>query len=432
MTKARYLTIGYSAGAIGMIEAIRQYDKDGTILALTKEPYVAYGRPAIVDYAMGKIDEEGIFYRGSVYSTLKKVTVRTGAEVVAINAKSKTVKLATGEEIGYEYLLINTGGKPISPPMPGKELEGVMHFFTLDEAKKMRQQVLERGARRAVVIGGGLIGLKATEALVHLGVEVVMVELAPIILGRALDPVSSRLMAEKMQKHGVRIYTNASVTEILGDTRVRQVKLSTGEVIDTDLVYISIGVTPESKLAEDAGITVNRGIEVNRYMQTNLRDIYAAGDVAKGYNFLTKENMVIAIWPVARKMGYFAGLSMVGKPLEYDGSIPMNSLYFEDLYTISYGETNPQNPSEYEILEKLYDDGVTYRKFVIKDNRIMGAVFVNDITRAGIVKGLIYEDVPVSKYKDKLLRRDFSFVDLPKSYRSFVYGKPFKELLAKE
>jgi len=110
----------------------------------------------------------------------------------------------------------------------------------------------------------------------------------------------------------------------------------------------------------------------------------------------------------------------------------MNSLYFEDLYTISYGETNPQNPSDYEILEKLYDDGITYRKFVIKDNRIMGAVFVNDITRAGIVKGLIYEDVPVSKYKDKLLRRDFSFVDLPKSYRSFVYGKPFKELLAKE
>ena len=235
-----------------------------------------------------------------------------------------------------------------------------------------------------------------------------------------------------MQKHGVTIYTNTSVTEILGDNRVRQVKLSNGEIIDTDLVYISIGVTPESKLAEDAGITVNRGIEVNRYMQTNLPDVYAAGDVAKGYNFLTKDNMVIAIWPVARKMGYFAGLSMVGKPLEYDGSIPMNSLYFEDLYTISYGETNPQNPSDYEIIEKLYDDGVTYRKFVIKDNRLMGAVFVNDITHAGIVKGLIYEDIPVSKYKDKLLKRDFSFVDLPKSYRAFVYGKPFKELLAKE
>lgn len=428
--KARYLSIGYSAGAVGMVEAIRKYDNKNRIVAITREKYPVYGRPAIVDYAMGKIDDDGIAYKGLGYSRFRNVETLAGKEAVKINANAHTVELNDGQVIEYEKLLLNMGGKPISPPIPGKELPGVMYFFNLDEAKEMRRRVVEGGAKRAVVIGGGLIGLKATEALVHLGVKVTIVELAPAILTRGLDPVGSDLMTQKMKECGVEIFTGTEVSEIRGDKAARSVKLKSGEVIDTDLVFISIGVTPEARLAEESGVVVNRGIEIDGHMQTNLKDVYSAGDVAKGYNFLSKENMVIAIWPVARKMGYYAGLNMMGMDKEYDGSIPMNSLYFDDLYTISFGETNPQNPGDYEILEKFYDKR-TYRKLLIKDDLIAGAVFVNDISRAGIVKGLIYEKIPVKGYKDQLLKKDFAFIDLPKDYRDITYTNPFKALIAR-
>lgn len=430
MLKAKYVSIGYSAGAIGMIEAIRKQDKKAGILCITKENYPAYGRPAIVDYAMHKIDEEGIFYKGKDYSKMRGVDVKLGTAVTGIDAKAHTLALSNGEQVSYEKLLVNTGGKPISPPLPGKELKGVMHFFNLDEAKEMRRQVKENGVKTAVVIGGGLIGLKATEALCHLGVKVTMVELMPMILSRSLDELSSRMMTEKLQKAGVEVITGSSVKEIIGDGKVRKVKLDNGKEIETELVYIAIGVTPDTELAEKAGAKANKGIEVDRRMQTSLKDVYAAGDAVKGYNFLTGTDMVIAIWPVARRMGYDAGLNMMGVDKEYDGSIPMNSLYFEDLYTISYGESNPQEPKNYEIIDRKYPDGKSYRKFVIKDDRIVGAVFVNDISRAGIVRGLMTECVPVSKYKDQLLKKDFSFVHLPKDYREKVYTVPFIELQA--
>ncbi len=428
--KAKYLSIGYSAGAIGMIEAIRKYDKKNKILAVTKENFTAYGRPAIVDYAMGRIGDEGIAYRGMEYSGFRGVDTILGKEAVKINAGTNTVELDDGTSIRYENLLLNTGGKPISPPIPGKELKGVMYFFNLDDAKEMRKKVIEKGAKSAVVIGGGLIGLKATEALTHLGVKVSIVELAPSILSKGLDPVGSCLMAEKLKAFGVGIYTGTEVSSINGEKTVRSVTLKSGDTIDTDLVFISIGVTPETKLAESCGVKASRGIEVDRFMKTNVPGIYCAGDAAKGYNFLNKENMVIAIWPVARKMGYFAGMNMMGFNCEYDGSIPMNSLYFDDLYTISFGETNPADPDSCEILEKFYDRR-TYRKLFIRDGLVEGAVFVNDISRSGIIKGLIYEKIPVNSFKDKLLNKDFSFIHTQKKYRDLVYTIPFKDLKAK-
>ncbi len=428
--KAKYVSIGYSAGAIGMVEVIRKYDKKSKILAITKEKFTAYGRPAIVDYAMGRINDDGIAYKGLGYSKFRNVDTVLGKEAVKVDAKAHTVELSDGQVVEYEKLLLNIGGKPISPPIPGKELKGVMYFFNLEDAKEMRKAVVDKGAKRAVVIGGGLIGLKATEALAHLGVKVTIVELAPAILTRGLDPAGSELMTQKMKECDVEIFTGTEVSEIIGDKSVKKVRLKTGHEIETDLVFISIGVTPDTRLAEESGVKANRGIEVDRHMQTNLKDIYSAGDAAKGYNFLTKENMVIAIWPVARKMGYNAGMNMMGMDNEYDGSIPMNSLFFDDLYTISFGETNPQNPQDYEILEKRYDSK-TYRKIIIKDYLIVGAVFVNDISRSGIIKGMIYEKIPVTAIKDQLLKKDFSFIDLPKKYRDITYTTPFKDLIAR-
>ncbi len=429
--KTKYLSIGYSAGAIGMIEAIRQYDKKSKILALTKENFTAYGRPAIVDYAMGKIGDDGIAYKGKDYSEYRGVEAMLGREALKINPGLHTVEISGGKTVEYEKLLLNMGGKPISPPIPGKNLPGVMYFFSIDDARKMRKMVIEERAKRAVVIGGGLIGLKATEALSHLGVKVSIVELAPVILSRGLDPVGSDLMTKKLCEFGVDIYTKDEVVEITGDKKVRKVRLKSGLTIDTDLVFISIGVTPDTLLAENCGVKASKGIEVDRKMKTNIEDIYSAGDAAKGYNFVSKENMVIAIWPVARKMGYFAGLNMMGIDCEYDGSIPMNSLYFDDLYTISFGETNPPSgSSSYEILERFYDKK-TYRKIFIKDGLIAGAVFVGDISRSGIVKGLIYEKIPVAPFKDKLLKKDFSFINTPKKYRELIYTFPFKDLEAK-
>jgi len=186
------------------------------------------------------------------------------------------------------------------------------------------------------------------------------------------------------------------------------------------LLIIAIGVRPNLELIEDTPINYDRGIIVDEYMRTNLEDVYAAGDVAQGKDFLTQGNSVIAVWPVAFRQGKIAGWNMAGRRVAYEGLFAMNSVELAGIPTISFGMTNPPEGDDFEILTRKDENANFYRKIVLKDNRIVGAIFLGKIERAGIFSGLIKDRLDVSSFKEELLSDDFGLLVLPAGYRKHM------------
>ncbi|ACM22450.1 NAD(P)/FAD-dependent oxidoreductase [Thermotoga neapolitana] len=411
----RYIVVGSGPAGLNAIEAIRELDKDGEILLTTAEKYVGYSRP-LITYLLGrKVTEEKMYYRTEDYLKEMGVSIKPATRVERVIPKEKVVVTSTGEKIAYDKLLLAVGGKPFVPKIEGLEgKEGVFTFTTWEDEERVERYIKENDVREAVVLGGGLIGLKTTEALMELGVKVTIVELADRILSVTFDKKASEIITNALKKEGCDVITNDTIVAVKGEGSVSSVVLKSGKEIPTRLLIIAIGVRPNVDFLKDSGIEINRGIVVNEKMETSEKDIYAAGDCTEFYDLIDGQRKTIAIWPVAVAQGRVAGYNMAGGNVRYPGGIPMNSVELAGIPTISVGHTNVEG-DEYEIL--TYEEGNTYKKMVIKDNKLIGAVLVNDIDRAGIYTGLILQKMDVSSFKDKLLDENFGLVYLPKEFR---------------
>lgn len=416
----RYLIVGNSAAAVGAIEAIRQRDRRGSIMVLSGEPYPSYCRPLISYYLAGKVSEKALVYRKPEFYRKNRVEVMTGKTVARLHPEERVVRMECGQDFSYEKLLIASGGVPLVPPMERGNAEGVFRFTTLNDAKGIRRYVGRMHVRRAVVLGGGLIGLKATEALQGLSLEVVVVELADRILSVTFDQTASQIMADQLRSTGVNLITGNTVAEVqVRGGRVRGVVLRDGSSLECQLVIVAIGVKPNTSLIGGSGIATNRGILVNRYMETNLPDVYAAGDVAEAYDLLLGSNRIMAIWPNAYRQGAIAGYNMAGDQREYGGGFFMNSVEIGGLPSISVGITDPPG-HECETMEQWDGRRMAYKKLVFRENRLVGAIVIGDIDRAGIYTGLIQHKLDVGEFRKNLLRSDFGLISLPKAYRKHL------------
>lgn len=409
----RYLIIGNSAGGIGAIEAIRLVDKEGSIVIVSDEMYPVYSRPLISEHLAGERKLEGILYRSEDFYRQNQVQTVFGKRAVRLDLDLCEIELEDEKKVFYEKLLLATGGTPIVPPMEGLDKKGVFTFTTLDDAKGIAEK-LSNGAKKAVVIGGGLIGISVTDALRKCGVEVTIVELMDRILGAVLDEEASQMAKETVEDAGVVFRTGHTVKKIIGkddeDVIVGGVILDDGEYIKCDLVIVAIGVIPRIDLTKDTGINVNRGILVERHMATNIPNVYACGDVAESYDFIYKGDRIIPIWPNAYIGGRIAGYNMAGKEAEYPGGTAMNSLKYFGLYVSSAGMVNAMN-DDCEVIS--HRDNGLYQKFVIRDDKLVGMVLVRDIERAGIFYGLMRDGVDVSGFKDSFISDKFGLVNLP-------------------
>lgn len=407
--RTKYLIIGNSAGGIGAAEAIRQVDKAGSIIIISDELYSAYSRPLISEYlAEGRPLEKMLFRPADFY---EKNNIRTllGRKVERFDIDEHAIELESGQGIIWEKLLLATGGVPVVPPIEGIEAREVFTFTTLDDAKAIDKS-LNRAAQ-SVVIGGGLIGVSVTEALVKRGTQVTVVEMKERLLNTILDEEVSALEEETLRRAGVSIITGHTVAEINDSSgTVSSVTLDDGCRIPCNLVIVAIGVLPRIELVSGNGIKTNRGIVVDRYMTTSSSDVYACGDAAEAYDFIYGENRLTPIWPNAYLGGRVAGFNMAGVPTEYPGGTAMNSLRYFGLDVVSAGIVTPPNDS-YQVLSKKYSN--IYRKVVLKDGLVVGMVFVGNIEKSGIVFGLMKDKINVDSFKQELLAYDFGLASLP-------------------
>lgn len=406
--------IGNSAAMVGAVEAIRKYDKNSKIIVISDEKYHVYSRPLISYYLGNSVSEDKMIYRNKDFYKKNNVETILGIKAVSIDENKKEVYLENGDCIRYDRLLIATGGKPIVPPIEGLNKKNVHTFIKLDDAKKLKNSV--KPGSKAVIVGGGLIGFKAAEGLHELGVDVTIVELADRILSAILDCEGATIVSQRLKDDGIKIITGTTVDKVLGDEYVKGVLLKNGQELEADNLIIAIGVIPNVDVVKNTSINVNRGILVDSTMKTNVDDVYAAGDVAEGYDMLIKSNRVVPIWPNAYMQGEIAGHIMLNIDKNFKGIFPMNSIGYKDTFMITAGIINPPE-DDFEVLIKLDYDKKAYKKLVLKENKLKGFILINDIDRAGIFTGFIKNETDITPFKENLLNDDFGFIYLPKYLR---------------
>jgi NAD(P)H-nitrite reductase large subunit len=421
MTK--YVIIGGSAGGIGAVEAIREVDPVGTLTVISEETVPQYSRPMISEYVSREATLDTMKYRGDQFWKNNNAEALTGRTATKIDFTKKQVELDGGTKIDYEKLLIATGGKPFVPRMEGGEKDGVFTFTELSSAKGIEAKLEQ--SKSAVVIGGGLIGVSASEALVKRGIKVTLVELKEDILNLILDKTASEIAEKVLTEAGVTVITGQSVQRLLGkkdkQSAVGGVVMTDGTEVPCDLVVVAIGVIPRTELVKETPVKVNRGIVVDRSMRTSIPDVYACGDVAEAHDFLIDGNRLLPLWPLAHLGGRVAGYNMAGKPAEYEGGTVMSSLKYFDLPVIAVGTVNPENINDYEVLVELKPEKTVYKKILLKDGKIVGFIFLGDLERAGIFFRLLKSHVDVSEIKGMLLSEGFGIVTLPEQLRKELF-----------
>ena len=420
---SKYVIIGASAGGIGAVEAIREVDLVGEITVISNEQVPQYSRPMISEYVSRETTLDNIKYRSDEFWKNNKVKILAGKTATKINFGKKYVKLDDEEKISYDKLLIATGGKPFVPQIEGREKEGVFTFTELSNAEAIEAKVGTSSS--AVVIGGGLIGVSASEALVKRGIKVTLVELKDNILNLILDKTASLIAEKVLNDAGVTIITGMSVQRILGrkgnEKSVSGVILTDGKEVSCDFVVVAIGVIPRTELVKDTLIKVNRGIIVDRFMKTNLLDVYACGDVVEAHDFLIDESRLLPLWPLAHIGGRVAGYNMAGKQVEYEGGTVMSALKYFELPIIAVGIVNPESVSDYEVLSEFIPEKTIYKKILLKNNKIAGFIFLGNLEKVGIYFRLLKNRVNVSEIKDILLSEDFGIISLPEHLRQEMF-----------
>jgi len=412
-----HLIIGNSAAAVGAVEAIRRHS-DGTIAMVSEEDNPPYSRPFIGHLLTGQDTFEEILYREPDFYRKNDVEFLGGERATSLDVERRVVELSDGRRIGFEDLLIATGGSPIMPPISG--LRECSYTFTkAGDVLAIKKRVDSGEVQTAVVLGGGLIGIAATAALWERGVQTTVVELAPRILSSILDEDASQIVQSMLDERGVRTITSHTVGSVEGDRDSPKPLLDTGEPLDADLFIVAIGVRPRIELVSQTPIKTDRGIMVDHRMATNIRSIYAAGDCAQIYDFVRGSNVVLALWPTAYIGGMIAGSNMASNPVQSDWGTSMNAMSYFSQPVLSAGLYNPPDGEGgwTQVSEKR--DG-TYRKVVLRDGRIKGFILIGDVDKAGVLLQLMKSAVRIKKPRD-LLAPDFGYAKLPSRERKRVW-----------
>ncbi len=406
----KYVIIGNGGAGISALQTIRELDTDSDIVIISREGYTAYSPCSLPNLISGDIDEDTIIRYEKDYYVEMKAELMLDSEVTGIDVSGRTVQLGDGGSVEYDRLLISAGARPIAPPeLLG--LDGVHVMGTLGSTLAIRDHA-DRGVERAVVVGGGFMGIESATELRKLGIEVTVVELLPHVLTRMLDPDGSEIVKELLEKGGVDVIVNDSVKAVNGEDRVESVSLNERE-IPCDMVVVAIGVAPNVGFLDGTGIEVNRGIVVDGSMMTNVPDIYAAGDIAEVREQITGSTGSFAIWPNAIEQGRIAGSNMTDTPLEYAGADIVNILDVFDTPVITMGMTSEQL-GEVETLVRTTPHH--HKKIMVSDGRMQGVQFIGSIRNTGPIYGLMTRGIDVSGLGERLL--DDDLVIDPEALRS--------------
>ena len=357
------------------------------------EPRVNYDRIMLSPVLSGEKTYESIVIHDDEWYNFHGITLHKGAKITAIDRASKTVSAENGVTVSYDKLVIATGSHPIIIPVEGHDLPEVLPYRDLDDVAKMLAIAERKG--HAVVIGGGLLGLEAAYGLKQRGMTVTVLHLMPTIMERQLDPAAAYLLEKALAERGIEIITKANTRRILGTDHVEGVELEDGRVIAADMVVMAVGIRPSAGLAKDAGIAVNRGIVVDDGMQTSDASVYALGECAEHRGVCY--GLVAPLYESARVLAE----RLSGGAAEYQGSQVNTKLKVTGVNLFSAGDF-AEGPDREEVVLRDASRGI-YKRVILKDNRIVGAVLYGETTDGAWYFDMLKRGTDVSELRHTLI-----------------------------
>ncbi|MER2267786.1 NAD(P)/FAD-dependent oxidoreductase [Methylobacterium oxalidis] len=392
--RERLLVVGNGMASLRFLERLTErapgrYD----VTVVGAEPVAAYNRVLLSSLLGGEVDEAACAFRGLDWYEDHGIRLLTGAPVTGIDRESGLAIVGETHVLPFDKLVLAVGSTPIRLPKPGMDLPGVITFRDLADVAAIRKAAVEHA--RAVVIGGGLLGLEAAVGLARRGIDTTLLHVMDRLMERQLDHAAAGLVKRALEARGVRVMLKADTAAVEGGTRVERLRLSDGTVLPADLVVMSVGVRPSVALAKAAGLATSRGIVVDDRMTTSDPRIFALGECAE------HRGQIYGLVEPAYEQAETLSRHLSGEAASYQGTALATSLKVSGLPVFSAGVVDTPESAEAIVLS---DPGAgLYRKLLVEEGRLIGAVFVGDVAEQGWCKALIRSGEPVAGHLDDLM-----------------------------
>jgi NAD(P)H-nitrite reductase large subunit len=388
MATKRQVIIGNSAAGLAAARAIRKHDSTSIVTIVSDEDCPAYSRVLTTYYLGGKIAREELEYCDLSFYGNYALQPYLGHRAIGLDIPGQRVLLGRGSPISFDNLLIAAGASPTFPSIPGIRHRGVFGLRTVADAGGIA--AWRKKVREVVILGAGLVSLQVANALLPQGLKMTVVVKSPQVLSQMLDPGGAARIESAMEEEGVRVIKGVDAREIRAGSRgaVSEVVLEDGEILPAQMVVVGKGVRPNIDFLKGSGIETQNGILVDERMRTSVPNVFAAGDVAEGLDFLTRERRVSAIWPTAVSQGEIAGYNMAGVPADFEGFISRNVTYLFGHVTAALGLTRAQG-NGFEILAHADPGAGVYRRLVFREGCLVGVSLMGRVEDAGTLFSLI-------------------------------------------
>ncbi|WP_231834102.1 NADPH-nitrite reductase [Bacillus subtilis] len=389
MGKKQLVLVGNGMAGVRAIEEILSVAKDEfQITIFGAEPHPNYNRILLSKVLQGDTDIKDITLNDWDWYEENNIQLYTNETVIKVDTENKTVITDADRIQPYDELILATGSVPFILPIPGADKKGVTAFRDIKDTDTML--AASKQYKKAAVIGGGLLGLEAARGLLNLGMDVSVIHLAPFLMERQLDATAGRLLQNELEKQGMTFLLEKQTEEIVGDDRVEGLRFKDGTSIEADLVVMAVGIRPNTTLGAESGIPVNRGIIVNDYMQTEIPHIYAVGECAEHRGIAY--GLVAPLYEQAKVLAkHICGI----ETNPYEGSVLSTQLKVSGVEVFSAGDFDE---SEDKKAIKVFDeqDGI-YKKIVLRDNKIVGAVLFGDSSEGNRLFSMIQKEADISE-----------------------------------
>ncbi len=414
----QYIIIGSGPAGATAAETLRELDTKGKIVVITDEKYTYYKREDLVSFLAKEKSEDELYPKGKDFYDKIGATL-LHLLVIKVDSSKNQVVLENNSVLQYNSLLIASGGKPIVPPWPGVNLNGISTLFTLEDAKKVAD--LMEKVKNVVIIGAGAIALKAIPLLSKFDLEISLIEKLDRIWPCMLDSKASIILEKKLRDQNINLYLNQEVTGFKGrNNNVNSVLMKNGEEIPADLVLITIGIRSNLNYLKDSLIKTDIGILADEYLRTNIPNVYVAGDIAQIPDPLYEARVLHPTWSYAEEQGKIAGYNMVNIEKRYEGAVALQTTGFYDLNIVTGGITQPEKETalkylnqEFEEFSRLSVPEEFFKKFIVRNNKLIGIILIGkNINRKQLkplVKKALLQRTDLSKLKEDLLNDSFDF-----------------------
>jgi nitrite reductase (NADH) large subunit len=391
--RERLLIIGNGMASVRLCEELVTRCADRfTITVVGAEPRAAYNRVLLSSHLAGEADEADIALRDVNWYAANRIDLVTGVRVVSVDLAAGSAVLADGRVLAFDRVVFATGSDPIRLPLPGADLPGAMTFRDLDDVAAMR--AASGDGRRAVVIGGGLLGLEAAWGLKRMGMEVTVVHLMDRLMERQLDPRGAQFLRKALERKGLRFALNADSDAIVGDLRVTALRLKDGRMLPADLVVMAVGIRPNVALARAAGIDCGRGVRVDDAMVAAGK-AHALGECAE------HRGVVYGLVEPAYQQAAVLARNLAGETASYGGTMLATNLKVSGVSVFSAGDFAGEPGDRIATIEDA-SRGL-YRKVVLRGSHLAGAIIVGDTADAIWYRDLIASGADVSACCDDII-----------------------------